>query len=638
VAEYGYAGEILKIDLSTGNISKIVTIEYADRFFGGRGIAAKLYWDLTVPETRAFDPGNCLSFITGPVTGFTRFAASRTQVCGKSPEMDPEAFSYANLGGSWGSWLKYAGYDGIVLTGMAVRPIYLYIDDEGRVEIRDATYLWGKNTMDTRQMLEAELGSMAKIVAIGPAAENLVYFATAAATQNSNFGGGLASVMGSKKLKAIAIRVNGKKYPLTAQPEALQNLAKKVLTLNTLNWEDMRQKLIGKKSACYGCISGCSRRNYEAEDSRIYRSFCQGTLVYKAALKENVEVSYLATRFCDLYGLDTMVLEPLITWLDLCYQAGILSESETGLPLSQIARGSKKFIETLVKKLSYREGFGDILAQGTLKAAKYVGKGSEKLLGQAHVAHKTSEVGEYDPRLILPHALIYATEPQKAIQLVHSISHSLRRWVNWLNGLEGSLLSTEIFAEIAEEYWGSKAAADFSTFEGKALAAKMIQDYGYIKESLILCDMTWPIHQVREIDHSIGLCTLESRIASAITGRNLDEKELMKIGERIVNLQRMLLLRDGWGGRKGDTILDHFHEEPLQGVYWSANCIVPGKNGEVISKKGAILERNGFEKMKDEYYSLRGWDVESGYPTKIKLEELTLSDLCLDAEDHGLFK
>jgi len=322
-----------------------------------------------------------------------------------------------------------------------------------------------------------------------------------------------------------------------------------------------------------------------------------------------------------------MVLEPLILWLDLCYREGILSERETGLPLSQIRSGSREFIETLVKKISYREGFGDILAQGTIRAAKYIGKGAEKFYSQAHVAHKTSEVGEYDPRLILPNALIYATEPQKAIHLVHGIAHSLRRWVNWHNGMEGSVLSTERFMEIAEEYWGSKAAVDFSSFEGKALAAKMIQDYGYVKESLILCDMTWPIHQVREVDHSIGLCTLEGQIASAVTGRNLDEKELLKLGERAVNLQRMLLLRDGWEGRKGDTILDYYHEEPLQGVYWSPECIVPGKNGEVISRKGAILGKNAFEKMKEEYYSLRGWDIESGYPSVRKLEELELHDV-----------
>jgi aldehyde:ferredoxin oxidoreductase len=427
--------------------------------------------------------------------------------------------------------------------------------------------------------------------------------------------------------------VNEKKNPVAADPGAVQTLAKQVLALNTHNWEDMRQKLIGQKSACYGCIMGCSRRSYETEDGRRYRSFCQGTLVYRAAAKEYPEVARLAARLCDLYGLDTMVLEPMIIWLDLCYRAGILSESETGLPLSKIGSGSIEFIETLVKKISYREGFGDILANGVLRAIKHVGKGSEKFFGQAHIAHKTGEVGEYDPRMILPNALIYATEPQKAIHLVHGIAHSLRRWINWHNGWEGSVLSTEVFQEIAEDYWGGKEAVDFSSFEGKALAATKMQDYGYVKESLIICDMTWPIHQVRDIDPSIRMGTLESRIASAITGRNLDEKGLLKIGERVFNLQRMLLLRDGWKGRKSDTLLDYLHEEPLQGVYWSAECLAPGKNGQIISRKGATLPRNDFEKMKDEFYTLRGWNVESGVPTRDILTKLDLQDVAVELGD-----
>jgi aldehyde:ferredoxin oxidoreductase len=627
MTEYGYAGEILKIDLTAGSISKVATAEYTDRFLGGRGIAVKLYWDFTVPGTRAFDPENCLVFVTGPLTGFMRLTASRLQICGISPEMDPETFSYASLGGSWGSWLKYAGYDGIILTGKADWPVYLYIDSEGCVEIRDAGHLWGKTTMDTREILETELGRQARIVGLGPAAENLVYYATGAGTQNANFGGGLASVMGSKKLKAMAILANKKKNPVAADPERLRSLADMAFTLYTRNYEDLRQHVIGKKAACYGCVSGCTRHSYEAEDGRQYRSFCQGQLVYRAAVRDYPDVALLATRLCDLYGLDTMVLEPLIIWLDLCYQAGILSESETGLPLSQIGKGSVEFIETLVKMISYREGFGDILAQGAIRAAQYVGKGSERFFSKAHVAFKTSEVGEYDPRMILPNALIYATETQKSMHLVHSIAHPLRRWVNWNKGWEGSDLSTEIFREMAEDSWGSQAAVDFSTLEGKALASTRIQDYGYVKESLILCDLTWPIHQVRDIDHSIHLGTLESRIASSVTGRKLDEKGLLKIGERIFNLQRMLLLRNGWKGRESDTLMDYHHTEPLDGVYWSADCLAPGKNGEIISRKGAILDRNDFEKMKDEFYTLRGWDVKSGVPTKAKLEELGLGDI-----------
>jgi aldehyde:ferredoxin oxidoreductase len=210
--------------------------------------------------------------------------------------------------------------------------------------------------------------------------------------------------------------------------------------------------------------------------------------------------------------------------------------------------------------------------------------------------------------------------------------------VNWHNGLADGLLSSDVFRDIAKKHWGSTDAADLTMFKGKALAAKMIQDYGYIKESLILCDATWPIYQVSSINLDIRSGTLESRIAAAITGRELDEATLLKIGERVFNLQRAVLLREGWGGRKGDTLLEHNHEEPLEEVYWSAECLVPGKNGRVDSRKGAVVAKEDFEKLKDDYYQLRGWDVASGLPARAKLEELGLHDLCEPLEQGGLLK
>ena len=139
MSEWGYAGKILVVDLTSRKASTLPTSAYASRFLGGRGIAAKIYWDMANPEVKALEPENCLIFITGPLAGFTRLAGCRWQIYGKSPEMEPEHFSYANLGGSWGAWLKYAGYDGLVVTGRADRPVYVYIDDAGSVEIKDAS-------------------------------------------------------------------------------------------------------------------------------------------------------------------------------------------------------------------------------------------------------------------------------------------------------------------------------------------------------------------------------------------------------------------------------------------------------------------------------------------------------------------
>lgn len=553
MTEYGYAGDILKIDLNKRDVAKLTTAHYADRFLGGRGIAAKIYWDIVPPQTKALDPENCLIYITGPLAGFTRFAGCRWQICGKSPEMEPEAFSYANLGGSWGAWLKFTGYDGIVITGMADQPVYLYVDSTGKVEIRDASDLWGKTTTATQEILQARLGKEVRVVGIGPAAENLVSFSSVLATDNASGGSGFGCVMGSKKLKAIVLKADEKKSPIAAAPEKLQSLAKQVYELQTRNHEDMHQETIfGRNTACYGCVAGCTRRTYEAEDGKKFKCFCMAQLVYREqAMKyygDGVEVARLATRLCDEYGLDAAVMRPLIIWLNHCYQAGILGDEETGLPLSKM--GSSDFIKKLVRKISLREGFGDILARGTIKAAEYVGRGSQKFIADSLIATKGSETNDYDPRLILPNAIIYATEPRRAIHMLHAIAQPLRRWNNWQKGTEGADLSTEILQDIAEKWWGRADACDFSTYEGKAITAKIIQDYGCVRESLILCDLVWPIYQTRSIDNNIRLATLESQIISAVTGRKINETELMKMGERIFNLQRAILLRQGWGGRK----------------------------------------------------------------------------------------
>jgi len=141
MAEYGYAGEILKVDLSIGKIMREATSDYAARFVGGRGFAAKLYWDMVPDNARALEPENCLIYATGPATGFSGIAGCRWQICGKSPAHDPEAFSYANLGGKWGPALKSAGFDALAVQGKADKPFYLYIHD-GWAEIRDASILW----------------------------------------------------------------------------------------------------------------------------------------------------------------------------------------------------------------------------------------------------------------------------------------------------------------------------------------------------------------------------------------------------------------------------------------------------------------------------------------------------------------
>jgi aldehyde:ferredoxin oxidoreductase len=273
---YGYAGQILDIDLSNNKIDRLATSDYTDRFLGGRGIAAKLYWDKTRPETAAYDEKNCLVFMTGPVAGFMGFSGCRWQICGKSPEMEPEAFSYANLGGSWGAWLKYAGFDGIAVSGKADKPAYILITDD-MFEIKDASHLWGKTTVETEDILHTELGKDTRILSIGPAGENRVTFATLLASENASGASGFGGVMGAKNLKAIVIKADNRKRPVAAEPERVKELAALVRHLRITNFEDYGHFLPGrmKLTSCYGCISGCTRSIYRADNGRIYKSFCQ---------------------------------------------------------------------------------------------------------------------------------------------------------------------------------------------------------------------------------------------------------------------------------------------------------------------------------------------------------------------------
>jgi aldehyde:ferredoxin oxidoreductase len=638
MAEFGYAGDILKIDLSNRKVTNFPTAPYAERFLGGRGIAARLYWEMAPPEAKAFDPENCLIYVTGPVTGFARLAGCRWQVCGKAPITNPEFFSYANLGERWGSYLKYSGYDGLVVQGKADRPVYIYIRD-GAAEIKDAASLWGKSTFETADSLKAELGKNVSVLTIGPAAENLIVFGTLLTDEGASGASGLGSVMGSKNLKAIVV-ASAKNRPRAANPDRLNNLIERILAIRKDTWKDWLINVPGltKLRACYDCGIGCFRKSYENEGRR-FKFFCQATHVYWDPAErygsDSTGVALQAMRLCDSYGLDTSVMQPMIAWLDSCYQHGILGEKETGLSLSRI--GSAEFIEELTSKIAYREGFGDILAQGTLNAAEKVGKQAQELTNES-ILTRASESRDYDPRLVVTNALLYATEQRRPINQVHELTHALWLWCNWIRGEKGAFLSTDDFLNIAKNFWGGASAADFTTYEGKALASKKIQDRNYAKESLILCDFIWPVIWVRFADDHTGDPTLESQILSAITGMEIDEAGLNEIGERIFNLQRAILLCQGWGGRQGDRLLDYVHDEPLDNVFFNPECIVPGKNGEVISRKGMSIERSDFENLKSEYYEIRGWDVPSGLLKESKLKELGLTDVAADRKAKDFVK
>jgi aldehyde:ferredoxin oxidoreductase len=496
------------------------------------------------------------------------------------------------------------------------------------------------STFDTIDQLKAELGHGISVLTIGPAGENQVPYSTILAEGGASGSGGFAAVMGLKNLKAIVVA--GNKKPQAACHERVRQLAKLI--------RDNRKKSpmlplaipgLTHLNNCFGCGIGCYREIYPAEKGRDYKALCQASMFYEPySLRHNQgkrDGSHLlATRLCDSYGLDSIVIESVIEFLDAGYQEGFLDEKQIGLPISKI--GSPEFILELTKQISLKEGFGAILAQGVIYAAETTG-----VKGMLHrfISTKAGEKKDYDPRLLITTALFYATEPRRPIQQLHEVSQLAMLWNGMgVNDAPGVVLSTENFRKFAAKVWGSEIAADFSTYEGKALAAKIIQDNVFAKESLVLCDLRWTFHQ---IDHALGTTAdivTEAQIYSAITGKKVDDSELVKVGERIFNLQRAILLRQGWSGRQGDKILDYYFTEPLKKaeLFYNADCLLPGENGEIISRVGAVVEKDKFEQMKTEYYNLRGWDIDSGFPTRVKLEELRLKDVADELAGRGLLR
>ncbi len=640
---FGYAGRILRVDLGTGRFEELETKDYAEDLVGGRGVAAKIYWDEVPPGIKAFDPENRLIFITGPLAGVAGLAGSRWQVCGRSPATSPELFCYSNLGGNWGSRLKSAGYDGVVIHGEAEKPVFLLVED-GRAELRDASRLWGMGAARVREVIKQELGGSTSVVSVGMAGENRVVFASLLADDDSSGSGGLGAVMGSKMLKAIAVRGRGRVD--VAHRDRLMGLRRAIRASGSGTAIPMVINPGVKPFVCRGCASGCVRSVYRATDGKVGKVMCQSGLFYQKRSVEDFahprgrvtgagewdEEAFNANRLCDEYGLDTNAVEVIINWLVGCFRAGVVSEESVGLPLSRV--GGMEFIEALVQSISLRRGFGDVLARGCAHAAKEVGSGAEEILSGLTI--KAGQDTAYDPRLYIVTGLFYAMEPRQPVQQLHEVFNPILSWLLWIYGLEGSFASGKVIRSMAERFWGSQEAADFTTYRGKALAAKMIQDRQYAYECLILCNFAWPKMLLAHSSDHVGDPSIESKVFSAVTGRDMDEEGLYTIGERVFNLQRAIHVREGHGGREKDVLPDHFYCQPLQADHFNPGCLVPGRGGDPVSRQGQVVDKDEFEGMKDEYYALRGWDVASGLQKESKLRELGLGYVAKGLKRTGL--
>ncbi len=613
----GYMGRFLRVDLTTRRITDETIPETTLRaYIGGSGLGARILFDETSATTDALAPENRLLFLTGPLTGVTIPTSGRHAVVAKSPLGQ---WGEADCGGTFGNELKRAGIDGIILEGQAEEPTYLLIED-GAVSLQDARGEWGRDTFETQALLRARHGSKLVVTCIGPAGEKLAPIAGIMSDGENGrpaARGGLGAVMGSKRLKAIA--VTGTKRPPVVHDDKLRPLVKQmtlrikettaslrdygtaggVLTSEAIGdlaiqnwkrgaWREGAEKLSGQTMAetiltgryfCKACTIGCGREIEIKEGP--YAGVKGAGPEYETlaglgsmCLVDDLKAVAKANELCNRYGIDTISTGTIIAFAMEAFERGLLRPGDTdGLDLSW---GNAETVLALVEKIGRREGIGDLLANGVRFLARHFGGEAYKFA----VEVKGLELAYHDPRALSSLAAAYATYSRGACH--RSYSHYLER--NALPEL------------------GFEKPLDRHATERKGEAAAVMQDYGGLYNSLKLCQFIMRGVKVQEVVDCLNY----------VTGWDLDLAEFMRSGERASNLKRLYNLRLGMT-RKDDTLPYRILHEPLP-------------------DGGAANYLPELEKMLDEYYDYRGW-TRDGIPTREKLEAL---DLQADAASLGV--
>jgi aldehyde:ferredoxin oxidoreductase len=632
---HGWMGRILRVDLSDSRVDEIETQPYAEKYLGGRGLASRLYWEKVGPDVGAFDPGNRLVFMTGPLLATGVQGSARMAVCGKSPMAYPERYCYGNMGGFFGAELKKAGWDGIVIDGKSPRPVYIVIND-GEVEIRDAAWLWGQSACRVEEMLLEKHGDKARFATTGVAGENLVRSAIIYGSQQASVTGGFGAVMGAKNLKAIVVRGTGPN-PTVADPAGLKELNRYTLSIKNTVSLAVTPRLGGTNHGhivetfgqrhCYQCGLVCSKLIYRFAGDPALQGLrgCQAMEYYLpwtfGRPDEPYKTLFDAPTLANDYSIGTFELQYMVDWLYACYRAGVLTEAETGLPLAEI--GTRHFLETLLHAIAYREGFGDILGEGMVRVRSLVSPEAAALIPRA-----TAPIGQHDavpPRSFIAHGLLYAMENRYHPISVHEMAYVRLAWSMNQADPASSPVSPEVLCKISRAFWGSEAAADQTTYEGKALAAKKTQDRTYLKDSLALCDFVWPItYSLTTPDH-VGDAALMGRLFTAVTG--IDAAVLDTIAERIFNVQRYIFAREGLRIPQDDYPPEFNFTLPLQSPMPGGRVMAPGPGGRAADLTGNVLDRVKYAAMLKEYYRLRGWDEKTGLPTPETAARLGIDDM-----------
>jgi aldehyde:ferredoxin oxidoreductase len=636
----GWMGKILHVDLSSSRIRQIETRQYAEKYLGGRGVASRLYWEKVTPDVKAFDPGNRLIFMTGPLLATGAQGAARMNVSAKSPMAFPEGYCYGSMGGHFPAELKRAGWDGIVIDGCAPGPTCLVIND-AKVELRDSAALWGQGAYEVEAIIHETYGDKACFATTGVAGENLVRTATIFGSQLAAVTAGFGAVMGSKKLKAIVVRGTGKVE--VADTTRLKELNKYTLKIkNTVSLAitpriEMTNhghvlKEVGKRH-CYLCGLTCSKLIYRMGDDPEMEDLrgCQAMEYYLPWIygqeDEPIKTLFDAPTLANEYSIGTFELQSMVEWLYAAYKTGALTEKETGLPLSKI--GTREFLEKLLHMIAYREGFGDILAEGMMRVRDKVSKEAG-----AKFPYNVAPIGSHDgvpPRAFISHALLYPFETRMHPITVHEMGYLRLPWTMYQEDPKSSPISPEALLKIARLFWGSEAAADQTTYEGKATAARNIQNRTYLRDSLGLCDFVWPITYSLSTPDGVGDPGLEGNIFNAVTG--LPASELDTYAERIFNMQRLIRVREGHRIPEDDYPPEFNFAEPLTFGIHGGKMIMPGPGAQPVDMTGNKLDREKFRAMLREFYALRGWDAKTGLPTKETLVKLGMEDLVKAAAD-----
>jgi len=589
----GMHNKLLSVDLSAQSSEEsAIDAETLTDYLGGRGLGVKLFTSLVNPRTDPLSPDNCLVFAIGPLTGSIVPTSGRFSLVTKSPLTG--LILYSNTGGSVGPALKSTGYDCLIVSGRLDEPGYVLVSESESPQIVPCDDFWGLDTLETQNRLESlGLGRFHSLM-IGPAGENGVLYASIMNDGNHRaFGrGGSGAVMGAKNLKAIVIKV-GKAKPDIGNPELLSTYVKsardkmKVAPITNsslpmfgtaglvnvinelgmlgirnfqmgysheaenLSGEAIREQIFEKDEGCHACPIRCGRMTKTKSmngKGPEFESVLLGTLTGIFDLVTVTEANY----HCNLLGLDTISTAGTISCAMELHEKGALNDD-------RIHFGNKDILIPLIEDIAHRRGIGEEMASGSARLA------AKHNMSDAAVHVKGMELPAYDPRGAIGHALGYATSNRGGCHLT------------------GYLVAMEVFAapkKIPRASTGSKA---------DLLVLK--QHQSAVEDSLIVCKFA---------GYALGF-DFYSRFATAVTGEDLNITRLMKIGERIYNLERLFNVKAGLS-RKDDTLPKRFLTEPLS---------------EGLSKGRTVP----LDSMLEDYYRLRDWD-ETGAPSKAKLEQL----------------